>query len=463
MTPDNKDILTKLVVETEIPERFIPASGETIDHYRVEKILGEGTFGLVCKVVDLNTHQVRAMKLLKLWEVIGDERIAIIRRFQGEFRCGLIEDKHLVRSYDFGKTHGNPYIIMQYCPNGDLRSRIKQRMPLQQVNQVAKEILLGLKALHTDGIIHRDLKPENVIFDENNTPHLTDFGIAGFTNARMTKKNIFGHAMGLFGTYAYMPPEQLNTRISFKTMSPATDIYSFGAMMFEVLTTKLPFGKLESESDLGLYVMRAHKGEKEQIRQLRPDVPDYWVKIIDGCLQPDYNLRFHSAGDVLALFGPEYASSQQTIIYDFRKDCIGLKVMKGEDHDRVYNLSSIVEAPNGIVTIGWADPGKPGKNDIEITENQTNYISGYHATLEKISQHNCWFIRDGQWRQKDGSNGWYLSTNGVYVNSRQAGMDGCPIYPGDIITLGDTTLKVIIVPTKTGSSVPIGPYYPTNP
>jgi pSer/pThr/pTyr-binding forkhead associated (FHA) protein len=105
----------------------------------------------------------------------------------------------------------------------------------------------------------------------------------------------------------------------------------------------------------------------------------------------------------------------------------------------------MIKGTDGILTMGWYDSDDPKKNDIGIAEAGTSYISNFHATIEKISNKKKWFIRDGQWRDKGGKLGWYPSTNGVYVNSLQIGTEGYEFKPGDIITLGDTTLKVIVI------------------
>jgi pSer/pThr/pTyr-binding forkhead associated (FHA) protein len=94
-----------------------------------------------------------------------------------------------------------------------------------------------------------------------------------------------------------------------------------------------------------------------------------------------------------------------------------------------------------ILTVGWAGSGRLNDNDIGIQEYQTNYISRFHATIEFDEDAGQWCIRDGQWRSKDGVIDWFLSTNGVLVNSQKVNAEGHLIYPGDIITIGDTTLR----------------------
>ena len=221
--------------------------GDTIDgHYRVEKVLGEGTFGIVYSVCDYHNKHY-ALKLLRLWEVHPEIREGLVKRFDMEYETGLIESDYLVHSLHHGLVMGNPYIVMELCTGGDLIT-ISEHSRLD-LPRVANHVLQGLGALHSCGKVHRDLKPENVLLKSNGNYALTDFGISGDRNKRMTECNILGKPQQIFGTYAYMPPEQLNPRKN-ATVLPTTDIFSFGVMMFQLITGELPFGRLNDEADL---------------------------------------------------------------------------------------------------------------------------------------------------------------------------------------------------------------------
>ena len=221
--------------------------GDVIDgRFQVEKILGEGSFGRVYSVRD-RQGELFALKLLKLWEVPAEIRDPLVARFDMEFETGRIDSNYLVHSISHGIMVGNPYIVMEYCPGGDLINlSSKETLDLPKV---ATHVLCGLKALHNCGKVHRDLKPENVLIKSNGDFALTDFGISGDRNKRMTERNLLGKPKQIFGTYAYMPPEQLNPRKD-ATVLPTTDIFSFGVMMFQLITGELPFGPLDSERDL---------------------------------------------------------------------------------------------------------------------------------------------------------------------------------------------------------------------
>lgn len=140
--------------------------------YRVDLVLGEGSFGKVFKVTGPGS-QVYALKLLKLWEIVPELRKPLMDRFVMEFETGLIKSRFLVHSVGHGLECGNPFIVMDYCPKGNL-TQYMERYSVDLV-KVGREILCGLNDLHKSGKVHRDLKPENVLIKEDGTAALTDF------------------------------------------------------------------------------------------------------------------------------------------------------------------------------------------------------------------------------------------------------------------------------------------------
>lgn len=441
--------------------------GEVIDgRFQVYKELGEGSFGRVYAVKDPK-GELLALKLLKLWEVPSDIRESLIARFDMEFETGRIESDYLVHSISHGMTEGNPYIVMEYCPNGDLLNLSEH----EQVNlsKAAIHILCGLKALHNRGKVHRDLKPENVLVKKNGDFALTDFGISGDRNKRMTERNILGKPKQIFGTYAYMPPEQLNPKKDV-TVLPTTDMFSFGVMMYQLLTGELPFGRLDSERDLMPYLRKGKSGDWNRQNLSSSLAGREWLPLIEHCLVPDFRHRVQNAEAALTLV-PHSRQEQQTVKKernDFQTRIVNgvlLRVMQGEDYGRVYKLDDMVTYDKSILRVGRKDEGI--YNEIEIVEENSCYISRKHCTLELDYDLGSWVIRDGQWRincliglrcrdlypcklctawcdprERKNANSWHESTNGTYVNSTEVSVDGMPFGPGDIISIGDTKLRV---------------------
>lgn len=432
-----------MVDNYEIPERYIPEIGDCIDNYNITNKIGDGSFGIVFKVNEKGSNQIFALKLLKVWTVpYEEERKGIIKRFRLEYETGLIPSKNLVHTVGFGKKKGNPYIVMEYCPNGDLRAKICSKPSINEVSNYAIDILNGLRDLHKNGKVHRDLKPDNVLLDKDLNAKLTDFGISGHKNMRMTKRNIMGVPKEIFGTVAYMPPEQVKPGNSHVTILPTVDIYSFGVLIYELFADRLPFGKLQTDSDLGEYCMRASKGQHDDIRKHRPDISTVWSEIINKCLRPDYKNRYQNVDEILAKIGLtpriDYAAAKH-----LKGDWV-LRIMQGEAYSKIYNLSKLTHYQDeAVLRIGRKDNNTA--NDIEVDEYFTSYISRQHASIEKlVYPENAWYIKDGQWNSSDRI--WKFSKNGTFVNSMQVNKnERIKLNVNDIITLGDTTLKFMII------------------
>lgn len=435
--------------KTLIPKRIDYKEGDLVlSKYRIIKALGDGAFGQVYKVADLYTNEVYAFKLLRLWDVPSEIRQPLVDRFEMEFKTGLIASKYLVHSYDCGYVDDNPYILMEFCPGGDLSSKVGKNCI--DITRTSREILSGLDDLHSNGKVHRDLKPENVLFRADGTAVLADFGICGDRNKRMTERNIFGKPYQIFGTYAYMPPEQVNRARGEATVLPTTDVFSFGVMLYQILTGKLPFGPLEDQNDLVRYQKRGKAGEwnRDDLRK----VPNghVWETVIEGCIHPNFKERFQNAKIVIRMI-PEIVSCHQNQnlsnnnynnriqVYEpvakISESSLSIKIMQGEEYGKVFNIEHMARLTNRKVFT----MGRSSDNDLHIKEVQSSYMSRFHCTLETDKTFTNWRIIDGQWNPAERT--WIPSTNGTYVNSSEVSTNGFWLQPGDIISIGDTKLK----------------------
>mgnify|MGYP002623050754 CR=1 FL=1 len=400
--------------------------------------MGEGSFGVVYLVED-STGGKYALKLLRLWEVPAEIRQPLMERFEMEFKTGQIDCDNLVRSLAFGTVGGNPYIVMEFCPGGDLQPLLGK--PDGNTPCICQDILIGLNALHDRGKVHRDLKPENVLFKQNRKAALTDFGIAGDRTHRMTQRNIFGKPNQIFGTYAYMPPEQVTRARGGATVLPTTDIFSFGVLAYQLLTNQLPFGTLETHNDLAEYQKRGKDGiwNRDALRYVQNG--QQWTQLIEGCLHPDFKQRLQTVHDVLRLLPQAQGGSRQiqpvrvahAYIPQQRTTGYQLRVLQGEEYGRVYNLTQITSQGRRILTIG-----RQLGNAIYVKSDSSDFISRFHCTIEQ-APHGEWVIRDGQWRND--SRQWMLSSNGTFVNSNPVGQNGYYLKAGDIIAMGDVTMR----------------------
>ena len=455
-------------MDIQVPERCDFRVGDAVNgsgntYYRIERELGEGTFGIVYKVKD-NQGRTGALKLLKLWTVPSSVYKGMSDRFVMEFETGKINSNHLAHSYDYGDVKHNPFFVMEFCPNGDLRGYAKKNKV--DFMKVGYDVLSGLRDLHHEGKVHRDLKPENVLLREDYSAVLTDFGIAGDQNKRMTERGIAGKPKQLFGTYPYMPPEQVNPPRGGKaTVLPTTDIFSFGVMMYEMLVGKLPFGDLERDEQLYDYLDNGKRGiwDRESLRKV--DHSGVWTSVISRCLEPDYRTRISSATEVMEMF-PNTGRSVTTSIgptvnrsFMVVREGLMLRVMQGEDYGRLFKLNEMIGDRRQVVTLGRDDYSI--HNDIAIHDSDF-FVSRCHCTFEYDEMNGQWVIRDGQWRKQcpialqkgtcvgctaycrpvDKAGSWKNSMNGTYLNSSEVGNYGMVLNPGDIITIGDVKLRV---------------------
>lgn len=446
------------------------STGDLIDsRWRVDAFLGEGTFGQVFKVAD--THhddEVAALKLLKLWAVPMHERQTILGRFDREFDTGLIKSPYLVHSRCKGMVKGNPYIVMDYCQGGDLKRANRDghvNLPL-----IARNILLGLRDLHVAGRVHRDLKPENVLLCDYSHAVLTDFGIAGDQNNRLTQRGVSGVPTQRFGTMAYMPPEQASPRGANATVLPTTDLFSFGVMIYQLLTGELPFGRLASHADIVPYTRNAAVGNWNRDRILSLGVETArWLPLLEATLEPDFSKRISTAEAVMELLpyssADEAFFSDMTVMESFPMDLshgVVLRVTQGDGQGEIYDLSTIL-GPGNVINIGRKSSDV--FNNLIISGMDASYISRQHCSMERNPSTGIWGIRDGQFRVQCakalsmpmlfpcmacGGNclpqvkkmRWMKSLNGTYLNSEELDHNIRPVKAGDIISIGEIKLRV---------------------
>lgn len=415
--------------------------------YKVIKELGEGGFGSVY-LVETNGRKL-ALKITKMWNFLPQERQEYAKRFRQEFEHGSnIDSEYIVRSHDFHHVGGNPYMVMDLCPGGSVRDKVGENLSSHEVNRIAYGILKGLAALHGKGIIHRDIKPENILFNENNNPALADFGISASIKKRHTITNFRGHAKQVFATGTYSPPEQSDPTKAFKVMGNTNDIYAFGIVMYELLTKgQMPFGDFEAYmADMPGYEIRKKQGQWDRQTLERSGANRPWIEVIEKCLRPEATERYQFAEEIISKLNLSNTSQYKEPIPVLPHHQWIMKVMNGDEIGRSYNLSNLLRLQGKVLlTMGWFNPENPFANDIGIVEQFTNYISNFHATMEYDQATNYWYIRDGQWRTREGVAGWYRSTNGVLVNSMPVDDRGVMLQPEDIITIGDTTIQVGVI------------------
>jgi serine/threonine-protein kinase PpkA len=202
-----------------------------IPGYQIERELGQGGMAIVYLALQESLHRHVALKVIKP-VLTTDEEFA--QRFLREGRIiAQLSDPHIVTVYDIASYEGTYYLSMEYLPGDTLQQRIREGLPLKDALAVARAIAGALHYAHHRGIIHRDIKPQNILFRENGSPVLTDFGIAKTLGSStiMTRTGLS------IGTPRYMSPEQIRGQ----DVDARADLYSFGVLFYEMLTGNVPY------------------------------------------------------------------------------------------------------------------------------------------------------------------------------------------------------------------------------
>jgi serine/threonine-protein kinase len=210
-------------------------------------------------------------------------------RFEREAKTiAMLEHPAIVPVYDFGEEDGQPYFVMRCMTGGSLSDRLKQGpIPVAEAARILQRLAPALDEAHKRQIIHRDLKPGNILFDQNNEPYLSDFGIAKLAGGQ---SNVTGSA--IVGTPAYMSPEQAQG----EGVDGRSDIYGLGVIFFEMLTGRQPY-----EGDTPMSVVVKHiTAPTPHILDVRPDLPADLEPVIERAMAKNRDERFAKATDFAA-------------------------------------------------------------------------------------------------------------------------------------------------------------------
>jgi len=268
--------------------------GQLVGHYRVLEKIGAGGMGEVYRARDERLGREVALKLIR---PASGESPDVLRRFEQEARAAAaLNHPSIVAIYDVGFEGTTPYIVCELLQGNPLRHRLSAGpIPVREATDYALQIVQGLIAAHDRHIVHRDLKPENLFVTNEGRIKILDFGVAKLQTPTEDGRSIESlttvtRSGTVIGTVAYMSPEQLRA----KPVDHRSDIFSFGATLYEMLTGKRAFRR-ETEVDTMTAVLRE---EPPEVNLERAAIPAGYRDIVKHCLEKDPENRFQSARDL---------------------------------------------------------------------------------------------------------------------------------------------------------------------
>ena len=270
--------------------------GRTISHFEILEKLGEGGMGVVYCARDLKLDRLAALKVLQPEQMFNPRRRA---RFAGEAKAAsALNHPNIITIYEIESVDGVDYIAMEYVRGQTLRELVPPSgMELPLALDYASQVASALAAAHAAGIVHRDVKPANIMATKSGLIKLLDFGIALMEQPEVdpdatTSTMAFLTRPGtVVGTLAYMSPEHAQGG----GISPRSDIFSLGVVMYQMLTGTLPF---QGASQVALLYEIVHT-RPPALHKTRPDLPPALERVLDKALEKDPEQRYQSAGELL--------------------------------------------------------------------------------------------------------------------------------------------------------------------
>jgi WD40 repeat protein len=349
-------------------------SGTKLGPYEIVSLLGAGGMGEVYRARDSRLRREVAIKVLPQALSLDADRM---RRFEQEaLATAALNHPNILAVFDIGTSEGSPYVVSELLEGETLRERLRSgAIAVRKTLDYAMQIAHGLAAAHEKGIIHRDLKPDNLFVTKDGRVKILDFGLAKLTqvdpgsNPSMATATHGTEAGLVMGTAGYMSPEQVRGT----TLDPRSDIFSFGAILYEMLSGKRAFHG-DTPADTMSAIL---KEEPPELSETNRNVSPALERIVQHCLEKNPESRFHSASDIA--FDLEHLSglsgSAARLATAGTGSGIGLGVGRVQSSRKLLIALAAGLVIAGAVYVGWWT-GKAGARATQAEYQQITFRTG---------------------------------------------------------------------------------------
>jgi len=399
--------------------------GRTFGGYELKEHVGAGGVASIYKGFDDRLSRWVAIKVVPIQSSSGTTEETMLARFRLEAQAiAALRHRNILTIYGYGEEEGYAYIVMEFVPGGSLKDRMEQGkfFGWEQALTVIIPVAQALAFAHEHNIIHRDIKPANILMPQDDWPLLADFGLAKMEQSARPNLTMPGQVLG---TMAYAAPEQIQEG----EIDARIDIYSVGIVLYELLTSKLPF---EGETSFDFLMARLTEPPRP-VKDANADVPDIFVPILDKALAQDPHKRYQTMTEfcqdlIEARFklrrglqgGPQETTTSVIDTAQLTDTKLSLKLSRSGEQ--------IIKSSQSELIVGRAHKKSTPDIDLGPHDGAKAGVSRQHARF--IKENGTWYLED------------LGSTNGTFLNGgRIAPNKKMAIKKGDKVRFGQIELE----------------------